>query len=380
MRVVIVLALLGSLAVFTATPFSSAGRDHVGVLAPIAHPVESTGAEAPSAPPPRVIETAVVTQLTGSGSANATADRWNVYGTDLGHMVLHDDELYMIFGDTYGADGGDWRSNVIARISDPDPRNGLVFDAMAEAPDGSARELLRAARVPGLEWTVIPTNAVSAAGRLVLHYMSVRVWGGNDRWFVGGSGLAWSEDGGNSWVKSPTAVWPGGTGFEQVAYVESGGMIYVFGIPQGRFGAARLGRVSPEAIFDPAAYSYWNGTDWLSDIRAAKDVVPAAIGELSVAWSDAHKRWVMLYYEPNRRAVVLRSASALTGPWSDAQVVAESHDYPGLYAPYIVPGADIDDALYFTMSRWKPIYNVFLMRTSLETETLAMQASGDDSG
>lgn len=372
-----VIALLGSLAVLTAIPFGSAGHDHIGVAALTPNPVESAGAEAPSTPRPRVIETAVVSQLTGPGSTNATADRWNVYGTDLGHMVLHNDELYMVFGDTYGPDGGDWRSNVIARTADPDPRNGLPFAAMAEAPDGSAGELLRAARLPGFEWTVIPTNAISAAGRLVLHYMSVRMWGANDRWLVRSSGLAWSEDEGNTWVKSPTAVWPGGTGFEQVAYVEDAGMIYVFGIPQGRFGAARLGRVSPESIFDPAAYSYWNGVDWVSDIRAAANVVPAAIGELSVAWSDAHQRWVMLYYEPNIRAVVLRSAAVLTGPWSDVQVVADSHDYPGLYAPYIVPGADIDDALYFTMSRWKPIYNVFLMRTSLETEDLAMGAASE---
>ncbi|WP_227268007.1 DUF4185 domain-containing protein [Roseobacter weihaiensis] len=317
----------------------------------------------------------VVTQLTGAASANATADRWNVHGTDLGHMFLHNDDLYMMFGDTYGPDGGDWRSNVLARIADPDPRNGLSFAAMAETADGSASELVRASRVPGVEWTVIPTNAISASGKMIMHYMSVRMWGPDDRWYVRRSGLAWSKDNGQTWTRSQTAVWPAGTGFEQVAYVERGGMIYVFGIPQGRFGGTKLGRVTPEAMLDPASYEYWDGARWVPNIRAAVEVVPPSVGELSVAWSEANQRWLMMYYEPNLRAVVLRHALALTGPWSEMQIVADSRDYPGLYAPYIVPGADIDGELYFTMSRWKPLYNVFLMKARLDPETLATQVS-----
>lgn len=82
-----------------------------------------------------------------------------------------------------------------------------------------------------------------------------------------------------------------------------------------------------------------------------------------------------MYYDPTQRAVVLRIALALTGPWGDMQVVADSRDYPGLYAPYIVPGTDADGELYFTMSRWKPIYNVFLMKAQLGAETHTIQAS-----
>ncbi|WP_168769041.1 DUF4185 domain-containing protein [Yoonia maricola] len=320
----------------------------------------------------RVSPAEVVAQLTGAASMNATADRWNVHGTDLGHMFVHNDDLYMMFGDTYGPDGGDWRSNVLARIADPDPRNGFSFAAMTEAADGTAAELVAASRVPGFEWTVIPTNAISAAGQMVMHYMSVRMWGEDDRWYVRRSGLASSDDNGQTWTRSKTAIWPAGTGFEQVAYVADGDMIYVFGIPQGRFGAAKLGRVAPDAMLNPASYEYWNGTRWVSNIRAAADIVPPSIGELSVAWSAAHQRWLMMYYEPNLRAIVLRQSPAPTGPWSDMQIVADSRDYPGLYAPYIVPGTDIDSEVYFTMSRWKPLYNVFLMKARIEPETPAI--------
>lgn len=322
----------------------------------------------------RIVDTEVVNQLTGSKSANATDTRWNVHGTDLGHMFTHKDQLYMVFGDTYGPDGGDWRSNTIARIADPDPAKGFSIAAMVEGATGAAKEIIRSAKVPGFEWTVIPTNGISLGDRMVLHYMSVRMWGADDKWYVRRSGLAYSDDDGQNWTRSETAIWPAGTGFEQVAYVENAGMIYVFGIPQGRFGGVRLGRVTPEDVLDPTAYSYWDGQVWSANVQAAKAVVPAPAGELSVAWSDAHQSWLMMYLEPVERAVILRTAPTMTGPWSAPQIVAHADDYPGLYAPYIVPGLDIDDAVYFTMSRWKPIYNVFLMKAELETQAVDLAA------
>lgn len=317
----------------------------------------------------------VVGQVTGPGSPNATDTRWNLYGTDLGHMFTHKDQLYMVFGDTYGPEGGDWRSNSIARIADPDPASGFAIAAMTESTTGASKEIIRSAKIPGIEWTVIPTYGISLGERMVLHYMSVRMWGADDRWFVRRSGLAYSDDDGQTWTRSDTATWPAGTGFEQVAYVAHEGMIYVFGIPQGRFGGVRLGRVTPQDMLNPRAYTYWDGQEWSADIRAATTVVPAPAGELSVAWSHAHQSWLMMYLEPVKRAVVLRSAPAMTGPWSTPQIVAHADDYPGLYAPYIVPTQDIGDAVYFTMSRWKPLYNVFLMKAGIEAPAVDLAAA-----
>lgn len=328
----------------------------------------------PSADGLRIVDTEVVSQLTGSASPNATDTRWNVHGTDLGHMFTHKGELYMVFGDTYGPDGGDWRSNTIARIADPDPANGFSIASMIESATGTAKEIIRSAKIPGFEWTVIPTNGISLGERMVLHYMSVRMWGADDKWYVRRSGLAYSDDDGQNWTRSETAMWPAGTGFEQVAYVPHDGMIYVFGIPQGRFGGVRLGRVTPDDVFDPAAYTYWDGRGWSANVWAAAAVVPAPAGELSVAWSEAHQSWMMMYLEPVERAVILRSAPTMTGPWSSPQIVAHADEYPGLYAPYIVPGLDIDDSVYFTMSRWKPVYNVFLMKGKIEVPAVDMAA------
>src|SRR5690606_30786779 len=102
------------------------------------------------------------------------------------------------------------------------------------------------------------------------------------------------------------AVWPSGLGFEQVAFVRREGRVYSFGIPGGRHGAVRLRRVAEDRLLEPAAYEYWDGAAW-GPAEAAVAVVPAPAGELSVAWNERHQRWMMMYLDLARYAVVLRT-------------------------------------------------------------------------
>jgi hypothetical protein len=318
----------------------------------------------------RLRDVKVVSQLTGETSLNRTAERWGVYGTDLGHMFWHRDHLYMVFGDTFGEGGlggKHWRSNVMARVADPDPRSGLPFDTMITGTDGRAKELIPSKKVSGVEKTVIPTYGVSAGGRMYLHYMSVRRWGDGGRWEVGHSGLAYSDDDGATWNTPKSATWPGGGGFDQVAMVNAGGYVYSLGIPQGRFGGVRLRRVREADMLVPARYEYWNGAGWTADASAAAVIVPPPVGELSVLWSEAHHRWLMTYLNSDRRAVVLRTAPALAGPWDDERVLLSGTDFPGLYGPFLVPGQKATEDLYFTLSLWGK-YNVFLAHAKIEVE------------
>ncbi|MDQ3973892.1 MAG: DUF4185 domain-containing protein, partial [Actinomycetota bacterium] len=321
--------------------------------------------------PLRVGGTQQVAQLTGPGSPNRTDERWHVYGTDLGHLFTHDGRLYVVFGDTFGPTfGSDWRSNTMAWTSDRDPRDGLTLEGMITGPDGRARELLASQKVFEVEATVIPTYGVSVAGRMFLHYMSVRHWGPPGRWDTNHSGLAYSDDAGHTWVKDPAAVWPAASNFAQVAMVRDSGYVYLFGIPAGRFGGVRLARLPVAAMLRPDAYEYWDGSTWSrgGELGAAT-IVPAPVGELSVRWSAFHRRWLMLYLNEQRHAIVVRAAERLTGPWSDEGVVATAAQYPTLYAPYLMPAAPDGPDVYFTMSRFD-VYNVFLMRTRLLTVPL----------
>lgn len=145
-------------------------------------PPPAAPARAASSPMLTVGTVAKVAQLTGPGSLSATDRRWNLYGADLGHTFWHEGSLYMVFGDSYGPDRQDWRSNTMARIASPDPAGGLRFASMVTGPTGAAAELLGSLKVDGVEHTVIPTAGVSIGHRMVLHYMSVRRWVAPGRW------------------------------------------------------------------------------------------------------------------------------------------------------------------------------------------------------
>ncbi len=312
---------------------------------------------------PRLVDVTKVEQVTGPGSVNATDRRWNVFGADLGHMFFYQGTLYMVFGDTFGPDSRQWRSNTMARLVTPDPRAGLRFESMVTDATGAAGELLGSLKVDGVEKTVIPTNGVSVGGRMFLHYMSVRRWGAPGSWQLNYSGWAYSDDGGQVWVKDPLARWPGDSNFGQVAIVPEGGTVYLFGIPGGRQGGVQLARVPAAHLLDLDAYEYWDGEGWSADRAKATTVVSSPVGELSVRWSAYAHRWLMMYLDEGRSAVVLRTAPSLTGPWGPEEVVATAQRFPQLYAPYLVP-VDTGPEVYFTMSQYGP-YEVFLMKASL---------------
>ncbi len=307
----------------------------------------------------------MVAQLTGPGSANATDTAYNVYGTDLGHSFEHQGRTYFVFGDTYGPERSHRRSNVMAWSESVSPPRAAEFAGMITDSRGRARDLL-----PRHLWrrevTRIPTYGVSIAGRMYLHYMSVRRWGSPGRWTLTLSGLAYSDDSGVSWTAPRSARWPANSNYGQVAFVKDRGYVYLFGIPGGRYGGVKLARVPVSQVLELWRYQHWTGSGWAEEDEArGATIVPAPIGELSVRWSEQLARWVMMYLDEARGAIVLRVAETLSGPWSEPSLVTTAAEYPQLYAPYLLPRPEADGWLYFTMSLFGP-YNVYLMRTALD--------------
>lgn len=321
-----------------------------------------------------VLDTHLVAQETGSGSdaINDTATRWNVWGTDLGHMFEHRGRIYMVFGDTLGPPGHpalpseDWRSNTIAISSDTNPHDGLVFDDMISDAPGHAKELLSSAKVKHDELTVIPTSGTAVGSRIFLHYMSVREFDdqGVGTWTTNYSGLAYSDDDGNQWTKAPAPTWGPSSNFSQAAMVNHEGDTYLFGIPAGRRGGVKLARVPSGSMLDPSAYRYWNAAGWVPSEADAPVIVAEPVGELSVRWNSHHGKWLMMYLNVDRDAIVLRTANAITGPWEHEQLVASGQDYPMLYLGSIAPKWNDGPDIWFTMTMHRS-YNVFWMHTTL---------------
>jgi hypothetical protein len=317
---------------------------------------------------------AQIARLDGAGSINQTDIRWGVYGADLGHTFLHKGRIWMVFGDTFGAPAADdffsvphqdWRSNTMAWLPlSQDPRRGLYFGGMITDTPGHAKELLGSQKIPGVEATVIPTYGAGAGDSMILHYMSVQSWGAPGHWTLNYSGLASSADDGNTWTEPGNPRWPGDSNFGQVAFTEDAGYLHLFGIPGGRYGGVQLARVRLPQVLDLGAYAYWDGGAWQADIASAATIVPAPVGELSVRWNSYYRLWLMMYLDDPAGEIILRSARALTGPWSPPKVVTTAQQYPQLYAPYITPLWNDGPGIFFTMSLYGP-YAVYLMRTHL---------------
>ncbi len=337
--------------------------------------------------------TAKVAELIGTGSINDTGRRYGVEGTDLGHMFNVGSKMAMVFGDTFGGPAakdfysvphGDWRSNVIASIDPPaSPAAGLPFRGMITDRPGHAKELIASKKVKGVQETVIPTYGIATGPKnatMNLQYMSVQSFDQPGHWRLTGSGIATSTDGGVTWKDQPGARWPANSKFGQVAYVRPGGpddpeapvpagstpgdTVYVYGIPGGRYGDLSLAKVPAAQLTDAAAYRYWNGTGWVAGEANAVPVVKGPVGELSVRWSSYYHRWIMMYLVDDTGEIVLRTAPAPTGPWTPAQVVTTTKDFPKAYAPYLTPRWNDGPDLWFTMSQFTT-YRVELMRTRL---------------
>lgn len=333
-----------------------------------------------AASPPAVATTAttpatVVEKLTGPDAPNNTWGRWDVKATDLG--IMWDDgsgHVLTAFGDTFGNSwtgpgggappNGNWRSNVLLRSSDTELADGMLFDHAAQDPQGIAKQIIPSKKINGDEITVIPTTGISVGGRQYLGFMSVKQWGPPGMWDTNHAGIAYSDDDGETWTVSDTR-WDNPDGhdpFQMQAYVQKGGTIYVFGTQNGRNGPASVAKVPAQKLLDKTSYRYWDGSSWSKDESAAKPVLDAPMSEMSVQWDEYSKRFLMMTL--SGEDIVLRTATSPEGPWTPAQTVASSTDYPALYGGFFHPG-NTNGEIYFTMSQWNP-YNVYLMHLRID--------------
>ena len=388
----------------TAAPCGNQGGNGSSLIPGIGDFGSSSGAgnvdAGPQGPLPTIVggNTQAVSWVTGPRSDTRTLDRFGISGTDLG--ISWDNgsgQTLMAFGDTFGdcgAAGQEWRHNVLLRsddvnladgISVPDPapgnrRSGSVVTA--ERPRFS-QQIIDALDLPAVEITTIPTAAISVGDTQYINYMSVRAWGNPGRWDTNYSAIAVSRDNGQTWtpelatvrvnsgvtIKGVEQLHADNSKFQMSAYLRGNdGFIYQYGTPNGRYGAVYLARVKAADILDLTKYEYYsnNSADhWPNTMGDLKAIAPAPVSEMSVAWNEHLKKYVMLHGIESQGRLVLRTADRPEGPWSGAKTLLNlAQTTGGIYAPYIHPGSD-GRYLYFTASRWSD-YNVMLLRTDLD--------------
>ncbi len=338
--------------------------------------------------------------ITGPESANNTQEKWKVGGTDLG-VLFGDTQIYMAFGDTFdsinaGNFGGTWRSNVLGIVENSDPAKGLILSSMITAPsnDKLAIQFIEGVKngdepgsYGGFQVTTIPTGGFEYNNTLYVTYMSVREWGGPGEWICNYGGFAKSVDNGQTWTKLESLRWPGDSGFVQQSPLKIGDYIYFWSIPSGRFGGVRLMRVHKNSIEQFNEYEYYQGTD-ANNVRiyqkgnqamnAAKEIIKAPVGELSVVYNEYIGGYLMTYLNEKASAIQLRYAPQPEGDWSLADDdkkderkegnLVSSNQYPALYGAFMHPKLVNEGGkkIYFAMSQFLPTYNVHWMEVEIE--------------
>ncbi len=329
----------------------------------------------------------IVSRMTGATPAGENypnpnrTDLWyNVGGTDLGiYWRMGGDKVGIVFGDTYGRDWRpgytpDWRSNVLAFSTDTNLLDGLTFDDMVCDETGSAKEIIYSAHnTSGTgDWSSIPTAGIRIGTTDYIHYMNVKAW--NPIWLTNWSGYASSTDGGQSWTLHKE-LFKSSSRFAQVALWEQGEWIYAMGSIIGRRGLPYLARFKGENILSPNKYEYWNSEyGWMQNAELSTtplfgNYTNEMYAEPTLVYHDYFKRWISVYYNEVKGRLVMRDAPQPTGPWSEERLVVEETQYPELYGGFIHPLKLDGPYVYVSFTQWDPLYNVFLMRIDLTTET-----------
>ncbi|HOW89395.1 MAG TPA: DUF4185 domain-containing protein, partial [Elusimicrobiales bacterium] len=186
--------------------------------------------------------------------------------------------------------------------------------------------------------------------------------------------LAYSDDDGKTFTRIDD-FFPANSNFVQVSLIRQGGYLYLFGIPNARYGGVKLARVPEDKILEKSAYKFYkgNGTSgtWVDNEFDASLIVPGQVGELAVQWNPFLKSWLMTYLNEGSRALEARTAPSMEGPWSRQDYLAGSGELSsvggwGYYAPFIHPAYTENDGetIYFLVSLWSH-YNVFVLKTKL---------------
>ena len=325
--------------------------------------------------------------LTGPGAPAMTNDRFDIAATDLGISYADQwNNTVFLFGDTFACNWNinNWRSNTLVRTTDHNFDDGIgITEALTQRGfqgGGRATQVIASKKVPGVEFTTIPTAGITVGGAQYIDFMSVRDWGDTGPWNTNFAATARSFDGVN-WEVMPNTYRtnldtpvnallgpiphyrPGNEKLQQSAFMVAGDFVYRYTTGAGRATSAVVGR-SPLNLFpDENSFTYWDGRGWNPDPAAAVAVMDGEVSEFSVQWNGYLNKFISLQY--NNNGIVLRTAPNPEGPWDDRRMVIDPGTLADAYGPFLLPN-QTGPVIYWTLSTWSS-YNVMEMRTDLRS-------------
>jgi hypothetical protein len=286
------------------------------------------GGDGPSGPDggPRELSVASVREL-GAVSRPAT-----VVGRDGGPSALVGGRVLWTFGDTFfyrrAADGTSFRSNTAAladparplEAAEPVDANGVPLAALPFTPeeqaynDGTGRPDDRIALWIG---SLAPEPDGSALAFISKLYVRPGVLNYQDI----GAAVARFRPGRTQGERLPGLLFtaPEPT-FVHGALVD-GGFVYLLGKLEGREQNYGLARAPRAQVAERAAYRFWNGREWSSDVRATAGILSGIPGAVSISYNTHLRGFLAVHSAPISNDVIGRVAPRPEGPWGPPVVL-----------------------------------------------------------
>ncbi len=121
--------------------------------------------------------------------------------------------------------------------------------------------------------------------------------------------------------------------------VTDGDWIYVFACEQTHApDECRLAKVETGRVTERAAYTFFTGAGWSSQVADA-GWVPGSAKNMSIGWNPHLHRWLAVYSKPLADQVMARTAERLEGPWTEPVTLftglpaTDSNDYVAVWHP-----------------------------------------------
>jgi hypothetical protein len=100
------------------------------------------------------------------------------------------------------------------------------------------------------------------------------------------------------------------------AAAELDGVVYAFACPQSLLSnPCQLARVPFAQALEKTAWEYWDGVAWTADITKGASLFDGT-SIMGLSFNTYVGQWMLIYAQDFSNQVVVRTAPALTGPWS----------------------------------------------------------------
>lgn len=283
---------------------------------------------------------------------NADAAASRISGQDGGLSVEVDGTSYWFFADTLYAGGAFMISNDIAVSTDAD-----ASDCVSMTHKSTATEAVPLLAALPEELGAWPNGVVASSPGTAHFYISSHREG---PWlYIRGIGLGRVDTATLNATRVHDLMFDAADfgddpiGVPGIVVQDDTAYLYIHTTP----GRVLLARAPLAGIEDKAAYEYWDSGAWSQDSHAAAALwTQPEFNGVSVRWSDVLGKWIAIYTGDLTRKIRVRTADALTGPWSheyqwfDCARYVSPWSFPMCYSPIFHPQYDRDGGRTMTVA------------------------------